>query len=395
MAEPLSPHQPSSEVSTMGRKDSFSSLFGPSSSTAPAPKPVAQNVTKQKPTPKPSTSSLPPKTNPVPPDPMASLMHFGEPSTPPAAVLRGSHKPSTSLPPTYPPKSIPTDPVGSDDFMSFIATAKPSVSVPPSHPLPAVQSLSTADDLFDGLGFSSNVPPKKEVKDDFFEFPSTKNANHATNPKSTTTPVSSASPISNHPPSNTEDDILQFVSSAGKPKQASSQPPPQAIASTSGNVPTPCKDVDLLAFTSAPSITISKKAPSTKSTSATCTTVTQYKDRGNELYKTGKMEEAIEAYTQGIACGDPNPSDTSACYVNRAMCHSQHADWKAVIEDCTTAIEINPTYTKAFLRRAAAYEGMEKFKKALEDYQHVMQMEPGTKIASEGLMRCKQVIAQM
>ena len=51
------------------------------------------------------------------------------------------------------------------------------------------------------------------------------------------------------------------------------------------------------------------------------------------------------------------------------------------------AIAINPKFCKAYLHRAMAYEGLEKWQKAADDYKMAMELEPGTQAATEGYRR--------
>jgi len=66
-------------------------------------------------------------------------------------------------------------------------------------------------------------------------------------------------------------------------------------------------------------------------------------------------------------------------YFNRAACHNalrQHAE---CIADCTAALEINPEYTKALMRRAASYlllGGKDECQKAINDYESAVRLVP-------------------
>jgi import receptor subunit TOM70 len=101
-------------------------------------------------------------------------------------------------------------------------------------------------------------------------------------------------------------------------------------------------------------------------------------------------------YTQAIALsGDTPTQDTAAAYTNRAVCYQQHARHEDIIEDCTSALAINSQYTKAYIRRAMAYEALEKFKKAKEDYGKAKELEPASRPASDGLSRVSKILATM
>ena len=59
---------------------------------------------------------------------------------------------------------------------------------------------------------------------------------------------------------------------------------------------------------------------------------------------------------------------------------------KTAIDDCTKAVELNPNYLKALLRRAELYEKTEKLDEALIDYQKVLEMDPGQHSAREACL---------
>lgn len=50
--------------------------------------------------------------------------------------------------------------------------------------------------------------------------------------------------------------------------------------------------------------------------------------------------------------------------------------------DCTKAIELNPNYTKVYIRRAHLYEEMDKLDEALEDYKQIVTLDPSNQEAN-------------
>lgn len=96
------------------------------------------------------------------------------------------------------------------------------------------------------------------------------------------------------------------------------------------------------------------------------------KGDGNEAFKAGKMEEAVKIYARAIGACKDTPEDLKIkvdCYANRAACNRQLYLPEECIKDCTAALEIDPVNVKCLIRRAQAYESMEKYKKALDDYE--------------------------
>ncbi|KAH9504475.1 Mitochondrial import receptor subunit TOM70 [Bulinus truncatus] len=92
------------------------------------------------------------------------------------------------------------------------------------------------------------------------------------------------------------------------------------------------------------------------------------KNKGNKFFKDGNYEEAIVCYTEAIKTCPPDiKSDMSTFYQNRAAAYENQKKYENVIQDCTSALQLNPKYSKALARRSKAYEVLEKYREALED----------------------------
>lgn len=70
-----------------------------------------------------------------------------------------------------------------------------------------------------------------------------------------------------------------------------------------------------------------------------------WKDKGNLLYKQGKILEAIEMYTKGIKINDGH----SILYSNRARCYKQLGKLDEALKDIQTAIDLDDQNIKAYL----------------------------------------------
>ncbi|KYM81250.1 Mitochondrial import receptor subunit TOM70 [Atta colombica] len=94
----------------------------------------------------------------------------------------------------------------------------------------------------------------------------------------------------------------------------------------------------------------------------------KYKNAGNVEFKIGKYDEAIARYNKAIdICPTENIEDLATFYQNRAAAYEQLKKYSAVKADCTKALELNPKYAKALLRRARALEQTGDLETALED----------------------------
>jgi len=101
------------------------------------------------------------------------------------------------------------------------------------------------------------------------------------------------------------------------------------------------------------------------------------KKEGNDWYKDGQFEEAIDIYTEALYLCPPDQAKLKAIiFANRAACHMQLEKYDLVAADCSDAIASDTTYVKAFMRRCSAYEKLERWHDALTDMQKVVELDP-------------------
>jgi len=104
----------------------------------------------------------------------------------------------------------------------------------------------------------------------------------------------------------------------------------------------------------------------------------QHKERGDEQYKAANFEGAIDHYTKCIdALREQGQAETPLAlkaYSNRAACFKQISNFDGTISDCTAVLEVEPENVKALIRRAQAFEGVERYRFALQDVKSVLSM---------------------
>jgi len=76
------------------------------------------------------------------------------------------------------------------------------------------------------------------------------------------------------------------------------------------------------------------------------------KEEGNKAFRSGKYEEALELYSKALEIDPCNKSTNSKLYCNRATVNSKLQKLEDAIKDCNSAIELDASYLKAYLRRA-------------------------------------------
>lgn len=99
------------------------------------------------------------------------------------------------------------------------------------------------------------------------------------------------------------------------------------------------------------------------------------KELGNQAFKAGKLQEAYDLYTESLCIDPNNKTINAALYFNRATTCSRLNKLDECIEDCTRAIDLDPNYIKAFLRRAKTYMDKEDYETAVQDYEKVYKLE--------------------
>ena len=116
-----------------------------------------------------------------------------------------------------------------------------------------------------------------------------------------------------------------------------------------------------------------------------------HKEKGDELYKQAQFEPAVAEYTKCIdmlkAQGQEKSDLILKAYSNRAACNKQISHFDGTIEDCTAVLEVDPDNIKALIRRAQAFEGVERYRFALQDVKTVLAM-PYHKVGKSNFDLC-------
>ncbi|XP_030644588.1 sperm-associated antigen 1A [Chanos chanos] len=122
------------------------------------------------------------------------------------------------------------------------------------------------------------------------------------------------------------------------------------------------------------------------------------KNEGNHLFKNGQFADALEKYTQAIdgcaEAGVDSPEDLCILYSNRAACYLKDGNSADCIEDCSRALELRPFSLKPLLRRAMAYESLERYRKAYVDYKTVLQIDTGVQAAHDSVHRITKLLIE-
>ncbi|XP_061558401.1 tetratricopeptide repeat protein 1 [Phycodurus eques] len=117
------------------------------------------------------------------------------------------------------------------------------------------------------------------------------------------------------------------------------------------------------------------------------------KEEGNCHFKNGDWSVAEQSYTQALRlCPRAFGQERAVLFSNRAAARLHLERKDDGIADCSRALELNPDYVKALLRRAELYEQTEQLEKALDDYQKALERDPDQTGARQACVRLPQQI---
>ncbi|TRY55264.1 hypothetical protein DNTS_015744 [Danionella cerebrum] len=128
-------------------------------------------------------------------------------------------------------------------------------------------------------------------------------------------------------------------------------------------------------------------------------TWTELKQSGNECFKAGQYGEALTLYSQAIQLleksGQKKNEDLGILYSNRAASYLKDGNCSECVKDCTMSLELVPFGFKALLRRAAAYEALERYRQAYVDYKTVLQIDWNIPAAHDGVNRMTKALTEI
>ncbi|GLT88176.1 hypothetical protein SLE2022_062110 [Rubroshorea leprosula] len=96
------------------------------------------------------------------------------------------------------------------------------------------------------------------------------------------------------------------------------------------------------------------------------------KNAGNDAFRSGRYAEAVEHYTVALSSNVESRPYAAICFCNRAAAHQALGQIADAIADCSLAIALNGSYTKALSRRATLHGIIRDFRQAVSDLQRLI-----------------------
>ncbi|XP_056293624.1 mitochondrial import receptor subunit TOM34 [Pseudoliparis swirei] len=124
----------------------------------------------------------------------------------------------------------------------------------------------------------------------------------------------------------------------------------------------------------------------------------ELKQAGNECFKTGQYGEATSIYNQAIKelekSNKKSPEDLGILHSNRAASHLKEGNCAECVKDCNLSLELLPFNVKSLLRRATAYEALERYRLAYVDYKTALLIDCNIAAAHEGTNRMAKALTE-
>lgn len=125
---------------------------------------------------------------------------------------------------------------------------------------------------------------------------------------------------------------------------------------------------------------------------------TELKQAGNECFKKGQYGDATALYSQAIKelekSSKKNPEDLGILHSNRAASYLKDGNCGECVKDCNMSLELFPFNVKSLLRRAAAYEALERYRPAYIDYKTALQIDCNIAAAHDGTNRMTKALTE-
>ncbi|KAF8409628.1 hypothetical protein HHK36_005706 [Tetracentron sinense] len=111
----------------------------------------------------------------------------------------------------------------------------------------------------------------------------------------------------------------------------------------------------------------------------------ELKEEGNKRFQSKDYVGALEQYDNALRLTPKTHPDRAVFHSNRAACLMQMkpVDYETVISECSMALQVQPRFARALLRRARAFEALCKFEMALQDVQALLGADPNHRDALE------------
>jgi len=93
-----------------------------------------------------------------------------------------------------------------------------------------------------------------------------------------------------------------------------------------------------------------------------------------EVRAGGLLNQALNNYNKGLSIDPENTKYMAKMYFNRSVVHAKLGNKTEAVEDCGRTISLDPTYYKAWAKRAALHMEDKKYGEAVRDYEEAYRL---------------------
>lgn len=121
----------------------------------------------------------------------------------------------------------------------------------------------------------------------------------------------------------------------------------------------------------------------------------EVKEEGNKCFQSKDYAGALEQYNNALGLTPKNHPERAVFHSNRAACLMQMkpVDYETVISECSQALQVQPRFVRALLRRARAYEAVGKYELGMQDVQALLGSDPTHRDALDIAARLRAALA--
>ena len=122
----------------------------------------------------------------------------------------------------------------------------------------------------------------------------------------------------------------------------------------------------------------------------------ELKEEGTRLFQKRDYEGAAFKFDKAVKLLPEGHNDIAFLHCNIAACymHMNPEEYHRAIEECNSALEASPKYTKALLKRARCFEALDRLDLACVDVEKVLSLEPNNVTALELHESIREVMEQ-
>lgn len=100
------------------------------------------------------------------------------------------------------------------------------------------------------------------------------------------------------------------------------------------------------------------------------------KEEGNVEFKAGRLQSAVDKYTEALEVDVSNRSMNAKLLQNRAQCKIKLKQYDGAIADAERAVSLDPTYTRARKAKANALGHSGKWEDAVREWKSIQELDP-------------------